>query len=388
MSTELTMPAFSPSMTEATLVKWYVTEGDSVEKGDIVADIETDKATLELEASESGTITKILVAPSTESVPVNTPLAILSLKGSANSPVISSAISNETSKEDRDAKNDESHTASAVSATPIARRLAEKSGISIAEIEGSGSRGRVVRSDVERVRDEPAEFEIIKLDAMRRTIARRLTESKQTVPHFYLSADVELDSMLALRAELNAMYALNSEEPAYKVSVNDMVVKALAKALSEVPDANVSWSDESIIKYKSVDVSVAVAVDGGLVTPVVKNADAKPLLEISSEIKDLAARARARELSPHEYQGGTTTVSNLGMFGVDSFDAIINPPQGTILAVGAGLEQPVVREGKIEVAKVMRVTLSVDHRMIDGAVAANLLSAFKNNIESPLFLLL
>ena len=436
MPITLTMPALSATMEEGTLATWLIAEGDSFKAGDVVAEIETDKATMEFEAPEGGTLARIDVAAGTEGVKVGTAIATVAVEGedvasiatsggagadvvstgkeadvpmpepaqSPQVPVVDTAVASEGER---------------VFASPLARRIAAERGIDLANVAGSGPRGRIVRNDIEAALAEPTlvpatlappaapvavpaerpaldptgpyapgSYEVVELDGMRKTIARRLTESKQTVPHFYLRVDVELDALMSLRAQLNAAAPAGEDgAPAYKISVNDLVIKALARALNEVPDANVTWADGSVLRHKAVDVAVAVAIDGGLVTPIVRSADKASISAISKTMKDLAARARDRKLSPDEYQGGTTSVSNLGMFGVTSFDAVINPPHGTILAVGAGTKRPVVRDTGIEAATVMTVTLSVDHRVVDGAVGAELLAAFKRLIESPLALI-
>lgn len=428
----LTMPALSATMEEGTLASWLVAEGDQIKAGDIIAEIETDKATMEFEAPETGVLVKILVPAGSENVAVNTEIAVLAARGEEVAEVIipepDSAVSKVTKPPEPSpaslavtapkpvAESDRAR----VLASPLARRIAKLHDLDISGIIGSGPNGRVVRADIEATiasnrkqkaaHSAPAistptvakavadiasiyregSYEVVELDGMRRTIARRLTESKQTVPHFYLRVDVELDALLALRGQLNKAAPVGSAEetavPSYKISVNDMVIKALACALRDVPDANVTWADGNMLRHKAVDVSVAVAIDGGLITPIIRDAETKSLSTISNQMKDLAVRARARKLAPEEYQGGTTSVSNLGMFGVQSFDAVINPPQGTILAVGAGEKRPVVQNDEIGIATVMTVTLSVDHRTVDGALGAELLAAFKHYIENPLAL--
>lgn len=430
MTITLTMPALSPTMEEGTLAAWLVGEGDQIEVGDIIAEIETDKATMEYEAPEAGVLAKILIPAGSENVAVNTGIAVLAAEGddlasiAASEPAVAQSGETITSEPDPVAPAEPVLVPAAeavrprVAASPLARRIAKKSGVDIAAISGSGPNGRIVRRDVEiaissglaqetvsspiptRIAEtateeitgpyRPGSYEMVELDTMRRTIARRLTESKQTVPHFYLRADVELDALLALREQLNAAAPVtpadDSGNPAYRISVNDMVIKALARALRDVPDANVTWADGNMLRHRVVDVAVAVAIDGGLITPIIRDADTKSLSAISNEMKDLAARARARKLAPEEYQGGSTSVSNLGMFGVSSFDAVINPPHGTILAVGAGTKRPIIRGEEMVAATVMTVTLSVDHRTVDGALGAQLLAAFKRFIENPLAL--
>ncbi len=437
MAIQILMPALSPTMEEGTLAKWLVKEGDSVASGDVIAEIETDKATMEFEAVDEGVIGKILVGDGTEGVAVNSPIAVLLEDGETSDDIdaASSAPAGTSSAPAEPAKSvakpsDEPAPAPApaapqgadgkrIFASPLARRIARDKGLDLAALTGSGPRGRIVKADVEGAAPgaRPAEasaradaapapaaaslpagpdaaqvlkmyedraFEEVSLDNMRKTVARRLTEAKQTVPHFYLRRDIELDALLAFRAEINAQL----EPRGVKLSVNDFVIKACALALQQVPTANAVWAGDRILQLTPSDVAVAVAIDGGLITPVIQDADTKSLSAISTAMKDLAGRARDRKLQPHEYVGGTFTVSNLGMYGVDNFDAIINPPHGAILAVGAGVKKPVVKDdGEIGVATVMSVTLSVDHRVIDGALGAELLAAIKENLEAPMAML-
>ncbi|WP_170386215.1 pyruvate dehydrogenase complex dihydrolipoamide acetyltransferase [Ruegeria atlantica] len=421
MPIEITMPSLSPTMEEGTIASWLVSEGEQVSPGDILAEIETDKATMEFEATDAGTVAKILVPAGTENVAVSTLIAIIAEDGEdasgialpgQNKPEKQAEIVSfpDAPEPNPDIASKAVQSNSRVFASPLAKRIAAEGGLDLSGVSGTGPKGRIVRLDVENAlkqpkqappRKEPAtsetaqfsdlypegSYDVVELDSMRRTIARRLTEAKQTVPHFYLRADVELDALLALRSQLNAAASKVEETPSFKISVNDLVIKALALALAEVPDANVTWADGNVLRHRAVDVAVAVAIDGGLITPIIRDAQGKSISAISSEMKDLAERARARKLTPEEFQGGTTSVSNLGMFGVDSFDAVINPPQGTILAVGAGTRRPVVRGEQVEVATVMTVSLSVDHRMVDGAVGAELLTAFKRYVEAPLTIL-
>ena len=439
MAIQILMPALSPTMEEGTLAKWLVKEGDNVNSGDVIAEIETDKATMEFEAVDEGTIGKILVAGGTEGVKVNDPIAVLledgesadDIEAAASSPPAGASSAATEAKTEATAP-DEPAPASApapaaaqtsdgtrIFASPLARRIARDKGLDLAQIAGSGPRGRIVKADVEAAKPgatapaatEPAAaaptpgagampagpdaaqvlkmyedraVEEVALDNMRKTVARRLTEAKQTVPHFYLRRDIHLDALLAFRAELNGQLA----DRGVKLSVNDFVIKACALALQQVPTANAVWAGDRILQLTPSDVAVAVAIDGGLITPVIQDADTKTLSTISAAMKDLATRARDRKLQPHEYVGGSFTVSNLGMFGVENFDAIINPPHGAILAVGAGVKKPVVKDdGEIGVATVMSVTLSVDHRVIDGALGAELLAAIKANLESPMAML-
>ncbi len=414
------------------MAKWLVKEGDTVSSGDLLAEIETDKATMEFEAVDEGVIGKLLVAEGTEGVKVNSPIAILLAEGETiediggsnakgNGPAATPAPSDSNTAETPALKPESGpQTTPAlpmladsgrVFASPLARRIAKDKGLDLAEVVGSGPYGRIVKSDVESA--EPAtktvtrseappiaaavpsadaviriyegrEFEEVKLDGMRKIIASRLTEAKQTIPHFYLRREVRLDALLEFRATLNKQL----EARDVKLSVNDFIIKACAVALQQVPDANAVWAGDRILKLKPSDVAVAVAIEGGLFTPVLKDAEIKSLSTLSTEMKDLAARARDRKLAPHEYQGGSFAVSNLGMYGIDSFDAVINPPHGAILAVGAGVKKPIVGEnGDLTVATVMVVTLSVDHRVIDGALGARLLQAIKDNLENPIGML-
>ncbi len=450
MPIEILMPALSPTMTEGTLARWLKKEGEAVAPGDVIAEIDTDKATMEVEAIDEGTIGKILVEAGTENVAVNTPIALLLQEGEdaaalegagrpaaaapAEAPkpadaAVPPAPASPSAPTERPAPAAAAAPATEggdrVFASPLARRMAEQAGIDLASITGSGPNGRIVKSDVEAAiadgakpqaarpeaaaaapKAEPAAaaapaarpvgagpsakalaeaygipFTEVKNSNVRKTIARRLTESKQTVPHFYLTVECEIDALLALRRQLN-------EQAETKISVNDLVIKAAALALRRVPAANASWTEEATIRYDRVDVSVAVATEGGLITPIVKDADRKGLATIAAEMRDLAQRARDGKLKPEEYQGGTFSVSNLGMYGIREFAAIINPPQGAILAVGAGEQRPVVKDGALAIATVMSCTLAVDHRVIDGAVGAEWLRAFKALIEAPLGMML
>jgi len=438
MPTEILMPALSPTMEEGTLAKWLVKEGDTVSAGDLLAEIETDKATMEFEAVDEGRLGKILVEAGTEGVKVNTPIAVLLDEGESAEDIdttSSEAPAGKTAPEagTADAGGEEAPPRAAepaappaptaesgerIFASPLARRIAKEKGLDLTQITGSGPRGRIVKADVEGARpastkptaagapraeaapaaSQPSglspdavariyadrDYEEIKLDGMRRTIAARLTEAKQTIPHFYLRRDIRLDALLDLRATVNKQL----DSRGVKLSVNDFIIKACALALQQVPKANAVWAGDRILQLKPSDVAVAVAIEGGLFTPVLRDAETKSLSKLSSEMKDLAARARDRKLAPHEYQGGSFAISNLGMFGIDNFDAVINPPHGAILAVGAGVKKPVVNaEGEIEVATIMSVTLSVDHRVIDGALGAELLQAIKDGLENPLALL-
>ncbi len=430
MPTEILMPALSPTMEEGTLAKWLVKEGDTVASGDLLAEIETDKATMEFEAVDEGVVGKILVAEGTEGVKVNTAIAVLLEDGESADDIGSAPAAAPAAAGAEPASQPEATSAPAVTpvpaapasadgarvfASPLARRIAGQKGLDLSAIKGSGPHGRIVKADVENAAAAPAtkstapsadaptataptgpssdaiarmyegrEYEEIKLDGMRKTIAARLTEAKQTVPHFYLRRDIQLDALLEFRGTLNGQLA----DRGVKLSVNDFIIKACAIALQQVPDANAVWAGDRMLKLTPSDVAVAVAIEGGLFTPVLQDAHQKSLSALSAEMKDLATRARDRKLAPHEYQGGSFAISNLGMFGIDNFDAVINPPHGAILAVGAGVKKPVVgKDGELGVATVMSVTLSVDHRVIDGALGAQLLNAIKENLENPLAML-
>lgn len=462
MPINITMPALSPTMEEGNLSKWLVKEGDKVSPGDVIAEIETDKATMEVEAVDEGTVARIVVPAGTEGVKVNAVIAVLAGEGEdaaaaakaggEAAPVKAEAKPVADASKATPAKQDAASTKPAaasaqteiavadgatapgserVFASPLARRIAREAGVDVSAIKGTGPHGRVVKADVETavagggakaaasvavaaatpaapapvsapapkaLSDEAVlklfeegSYELVPHDNMRKTIARRLVEAKSTIPHFYLTLDCELDALLALRKQLNDAAPVRKTEKgevaAYKLSVNDMIIKALALALREVPTANVSWTDSAMVQHRHADVGVAVSIPGGLITPIVRRADEKTLSVISNEMKDLAARARGRKLKPEEYQGGTTAVSNLGMFGIKDFAAVINPPHATILAVGAGEERAVVKGGEIRIATVMSVTLSTDHRAVDGALGAELLGAFKRIVENPLAML-
>ena len=430
MPTEILMPALSPTMEEGTLAKWHVKEGDTVSSGDIMAEIETDKATMEFEAVDEGVIGKILIAEGTEGVKVNTAIAILLEDGeSADDVGAASAAPSPKAAPAAAAEAPAAAPAAAsapaapvkdgtrVFATPLARRIAADKGLDLAAIAGSGPHGRIVKADVEKATAAPKAaapaaqaaapaaaasmaagpstdvvlktyadrpFEEVKLDGMRKTIAARLTEAKQSVPHFYLRRDIQLDALMKFRSQLNKQL----EPRGVKLSVNDFIIKACALALQQVPEANAVWAGDRTLKFEKSDVAVAVAIEGGLFTPVLRDSEMKSLSALSAEMKDLATRARDRKLAPHEYQGGSFAISNLGMFGIDNFDAIINPPHSAILAVGAGVKKPIVgTDGELTVGIVMSTTLSVDHRVIDGALGANLLNAIKDNLENPMTML-
>jgi pyruvate dehydrogenase E2 component (dihydrolipoamide acetyltransferase) len=416
MAIQILMPALSPTMEEGTLAKWLVKEGDVVESGDVMAEIETDKATMEYEAVDEGVIGKILIAEGTAAVAVNTPIAILVEEGetydeaaSAAAPAVSPpAPEVEVSIETKPTVS-KVEKGNRVFATPLARRIAAEKGVDLTTVAGSGPHGRIIRADIEttsatvpatastpvaiassatsdsiKAMYNDREYTEVSLDGMRKVIASRLTEAKQTIPHFYLRRSVQLDSLLKLRSELNKGLA----ESGVKVSVNDFVIKASARALQDVPAANVVWAEDRILQMVASDVAVAVSVEGGLFTPVLRDSDKKSLSALSSEMKDLAGRARDKKLTPQDYQGGSFAISNLGMMGVENFDAVINPPQGSILAVGAGAKQPVVDDnGDIVVATMMSMTLSVDHRAIDGALGAEFLARSSFYLENPLAML-
>ena len=437
MPTEILMPALSPTMEAGTLAKWLVKEGDSVQSGDVIAEIETDKATMEFEAVDEGVIGKIYVAEGTENVAVNSAIAVLLEEGETAEDLASSGggrkaeadsakpqgtkPSQEPSEMPANEPSAAPQTASApapkgsrVFASPLARRLAAEKGVDLSALQGSGPHGRIVKADVEAAQAQPAraastapatasaampaspasetilkmyegrDYQEVQLDGMRKTIAARLTEAKQTVPHFYLRRDIKIDRLLAFRADLNKQLAARD----VKLSVNDFIIKACALALQTVPSANAVWAGDRVLQLTPSDVAVAVAIEGGLFTPVLQDAEQKSLSQLSAEMKNLAARAKDKKLAPHEYQGGSFAISNLGMFGIDNFDAVINPPHGAILAVGAGKKRPVVNaDGDLEVATVMSVTLSVDHRVIDGALGAELLQAIVDNLENPITML-
>jgi pyruvate dehydrogenase E2 component (dihydrolipoamide acetyltransferase) len=468
MPVNILMPALSPTMEKGNLAKWLKKEGDAVKTGDVIAEIETDKATMEYEAIEDGTLAKILVPEGTNDVPVNQLIAVLAQEGedvkaaaaaakvalAAKAPSAAEAtpkpsqpaVSSGTQEAKtpplapaptapaalrRDAGEGARTNGRGLAATaappagrtfssPLARRLAKEAGIEIGRIQGSGPHGRVIARDIASAREgrglrasaaapaggpapmiapamtdqqiralyEDGSYEIVPHDGMRRTIAARLTASVQTIPHFYLTVDCDIGKLLQAREEINAAAPKDKDgKPAYKLSVNDFVIKALALALQRIPDANVSWSEAGMLKHKHSDIGVAVAMPNGLITPIIRDAANKSLSVISNEMRELAGRARARKLKPQEYQGGTTAVSNLGMYGIKDFTAVINPPHATILAVGAGEERAVVRNGKIEAAHIMSVTMSCDHRAVDGALGAELIGVFKAFIENPVMML-
>ena len=455
MATEILMPALSPTMEEGKLAKWLVKEGQTVKAGDIIAEIETDKATMEVEAVDEGKVGQLLVSEGTEGVKVNTPIATLLADGESasaapakvapestgvksatppptatvlqSSPPSPSPTSSQSHAphgrgEGPEASRSPTNGHARIFASPLARRLAKGAGLDLEAVAGSGPHGRVVKRDVEMALQsggaraqpkagtavatkppvaltpqampddkvlalfEQGSYEVVPHDNMRKVIAQRLTLSKQTIPHFRLSVDCRIDELMRARERMNAV-APKEGPRAYKLSVNDFVIKALGMALAQVPHANVTWTDAGTLRHKYSDVGVAVAVEGGLFTPIIRHAELKSLSEISNEMRDLAERARKRRLAPHEYQGGTTSISNLGMYGIKSFDAVINPPHATILAVGVGEKRPIVSGEKVEVATIVTCTLSCDHRVVDGAVGAELINAFKMLIEDPVRML-
>ena len=448
MPINILMPALSPTMEKGNLAKWLKKEGDKVKSGDVIAEIETDKATMEVEAVDEGTIAKILVPEGTQDVAVNDVIAVMAGDGEdvkAAGAGAASAPPPKAAEKPAEAPAPKPPAAPAAAAqapkpamstpaaaqapvaqgngqdrtfsSPLARRLAKEAGIELARINGSGPHGRIIARDVEGAKSgkglkaptapasgpaiapsmsdkqilalfEPGSYEVVPHDGMRRTIAQRLTASVQTVPHFYPTMDCDIGKLLAAREEINAAAPKDKEKkPLYKLSVNDFVIKAMAIALQRIPDTNVSWTEAGMLKHKHSDIGVAVAMPGGLITPIIRKAETKSLSTISAEMKDFAARARARKLKPDEYQGGTTAVSNLGMYGIKDFTAVINPPHATILAVGTSEERAVVRNGKIEAAHIMSVTLSCDHRAVDGALGAELIGAFKMLIENPVMMM-
>ncbi len=428
MPTNILMPALSPTMTEGTLARWLKKEGDTIRAGDVIAEIETDKATMEVEAVDEGVLGKILVADGTQNVKVNDPIAVLEGEGTDAPPAAAPKEAPKQEAGEVAAPVQSTPPAPAVKApaavnghdsgerifaSPLARRMAAQASIDLAGVKGSGPNGRIVRADIEAVRAPDvaapvaaapassvraapapvpaaaitAAGKLVPFSNVKRVTARRLAEAKQTIPHFYVSIDVELDALLKLRAELNAR-APKDGAGAYKLSVNDMLIKACAQALRRVPGVNASYTDDGVFLYDDVDISVAVSIPDGLITPIIRNADQKTVAVISNEGRGLFERAKAGKLKPAEFQGGSFSISNMGMYGVRDFSAIINPPQSAILAVAAGEARPVVRDGALAVATVMTCTISVDHRVIDGAMAAEWLAAFKAAVQDPLGLLL
>ncbi|MDP3372341.1 MAG: pyruvate dehydrogenase complex dihydrolipoamide acetyltransferase [Candidatus Paracaedibacteraceae bacterium] len=402
MPIQILMPALSPTMTEGNLVKWHKAEGDTIKAGQLLAEIETDKATMEIEAVDEGTLGRIIIPEGTENVKVNALIGLIletgedkatldsfkapeaikiSTAAAESAPTTPATLASTSSSRNSDER---------VYATPLARRIATQQGIDLHDVDGSGPRGRIVKADIENftpatktcgTKYPAAAYVDLPMNNMRKTIAKRLTESKQTIPHFYLTIDCDIDKLLALRAEMNAL-----PKATQKLSVNDFIIRACALALHEVPEANATFHDTFVRQYSTVDIAVAVAIDGGLVTPVIRSAEQKQAATLSTEMKSLAERARAGKLKPEEYQGGGFTLSNLGMFGIKHFGAIINPPQASIMAVGAGEKRAVVKNDQLAIATMMSCTLSVDHRAIDGAVGSKFLNVFKELIENPLML--
>jgi pyruvate dehydrogenase E2 component (dihydrolipoamide acetyltransferase) len=414
MATNILMPALSPTMTEGTLSRWLKKEGENVRAGDVIAEIETDKATMEVEAVDEGVLGKILVQDGTEGVKVNAPIAILVEQGEAV-PAVAPAAPEQPAPVARPAPapaqpaargNGRDAGEERIFVSPLARRMAKQAGVDLAALKGSGPNGRIVKADIEAALQPGARaaqpvaapaarpsvavaapHKLVPHSSIRKVIARRLTEAKSTIPHFYVSMDVEIDALIRLMNELNAKSPKDGPD-AWLITINDLVIKAAAATLRRVPTVNAAWTDEGMALFDDVDISVAVAIPDGLITPIVRNADRKGLSTISSEMKDLAGRARAGKLKPEEFQGGGFSISNMGMFGVTEFAAIINPPQAAILAVAAGQKRPVVKNDSLAIATVMTCTLSVDHRVVDGALGARWLREFKRIVEDPLSLLL
>ncbi|WP_034994967.1 pyruvate dehydrogenase complex dihydrolipoamide acetyltransferase [Beijerinckia mobilis] len=449
MSINVLMPALSPTMEQGKLAKWLKKEGDKIKSGDVIAEIETDKATMEVEAVDEGVLAKIIIPDGTEQVAVNTPIAIIAEDGEDVSAIASAGTAAPAAAPTPAAATAPASAPAAIPvasapapapvvatggarvfSSPLARRLAKEGGLDLTAIKGTGPHGRIIERDVKaaiaagpQAKAAPApaaapaaapapvsaaaaglavgmsdetikkffpagSYEEVPHDSMRKTIARRLVEAKQTIPHFYLTVDCELDALLALREQVNATAPKDKDgKPAFKVSVNDFIIKGLALALIQVPDANVTWTEGAMLRHKHADVGVAVSIPGGLITPIIRSADTKSLSAISNEMKDYAARAKGRKLKPEEYQGGTSAVSNLGMFGIKNFQAVINPPHATILAIGAGEQRVIVKNGAPAVATLMTVTLSTDHRAVDGVLGAQLIGAFKSLIENPMAML-
>jgi pyruvate dehydrogenase E2 component (dihydrolipoamide acetyltransferase) len=412
MPIEILMPALSPTMKEGNLAKWVKKEGDKIKAGEVIAEIETDKATMEVEAVDEGILGKILIAEGTENVAVNSCIALILNEGE-DKKALENYVSASAPKKVEEVKiveekksaptvdnsanlTQNSSDSNLVKASPLAKRIAKEEGVILSQISGSGPHGRIIKDDVLGfvknggsrqgvVHRNPQEFYAVKNNNVRKVIAKRLLESKQNVPHFYLSCEFKIDKLNELRHALNEVAELDEAgNPAYKISVNDLIIKATAMALKKVPEANSSWSDEAILIYNNVDISMAVAIDGGLITPIIKNADQKSIQAISKESKQLAKKAREGKLTPEEFQGGTFSISNLGMFGIDNFSAIVNPPQSCILAVARAVEKPIVEHGQIKIGHMMNVTLSCDHRVVDGAIGAEFLKALRRYIEHPI----
>lgn len=411
------MPALSPTMKEGNLAKWIKKEGDKIKAGDVIAEIETDKATMEVEAVDEGTLGKILVAEGTENVAVNSCIALILEDGEDKKSLDNFKVEKISAGPVEIEKKEESKVpvttgpmvaavpqvssnaySSHIKASPLAKRIAREESVALAQIIGTGPHGRVIKDDVLDfiasggskagvVRRNPQELRAVKNSNIRKVIARRLLESKQNVPHFYLSCELNINKLQELRAAVNEVAEIDANgNPAYKISVNDLIIKATAMALKKVPEANSSWSDDAVLIYNNIDISMAVAIEGGLITPIIKNADQKTIQAISVEAKQLAKKARDGKLQPEEFQGGSFSISNLGMFGIDNFAAIVNPPQSCILAVARAVEKPIVEHGQIKIAHMMNVTLSSDHRSVDGAVGAEFLKALRRYIEHPILM--
>jgi pyruvate dehydrogenase E2 component (dihydrolipoamide acetyltransferase) len=415
MPIEILMPALSPTMKEGNLAKWVKKEGDKIKAGEVIAEIETDKATMEVEAVDEGTLGKILVKEGTENVAVNSCIALILEAGedkkaleNYSAKTAAATVKTEVKKEEKTiatpvtTSQPQSFTVHSdhIKASPLAKRIAKEEGVSLQGISGSGPHGRIIKEDVlgfaasggnrsGAVRRNPQEFYAVKNNNIRKVIAKRLLESKQNVPHFYLSCEFNINKLLELRTALNEVAPLDAAgNPSYKISVNDLIIKASAMALKKVPEANSAWSDDAVLIYNNIDIAMDVAIDGGLITPIIKNADQKTIQAISVETKQLAKKARDGKLQPEEFQGGSFSISNLGMFGIDNFAAIVNPPQSAILAVARAVEKPIVEHGQIKIAHMMNVTLSSDHRSVDGAVGAEFLKALRRNIEHPILMIL
>ena len=418
MPIEILMPALSPTMKEGNLAKWVKKEGDKIKAGEVIAEIETDKATMEVEAVDEGTLGKILVAEGTENVAVNSCIALI-LEEGEDKKALDSYASKSAAAPALEAKKEEvkvvatpvfsapqvqqNHSSTSYSsstkASPLAKRIAKEEGVSLSQIAGSGPHGRVIKDDVLEflqgggaksgvVRRNPQEFTALKNNNMRKVIAKRLLESKLTVPHFYVSCELNVSKLQELRSAINEVAELDANgNPAYKVSINDLIIKATAMSLKKVPQANSAWTDEAVMIYNNIDISMAVAIEGGLITPIIKNADQKTIQAISSEAKILAKKAREGKLVPEEFQGGSFSVSNMGMYGIDNAAAIVNPPQSCILAIARAVEKPIVEHGQIKIASMMNVTLSADHRCVDGAAASEYLKAFRRYIEHPILMI-
>jgi pyruvate dehydrogenase E2 component (dihydrolipoamide acetyltransferase) len=427
MPIEILMPALSPTMKEGNLAKWVKKEGDKIKAGEVIAEIETDKATMEVEAVDEGVLGKILVKEGTENVAVNSLIALILEDGEdkklleeylvknaqtaakeekkevvkESAPQVVSEVKAEVKKQEKAANinsNFSNSFSNTIKASPLAKRIAKEEGVSLYSVSGTGPAGRIVKDDVIEflqsggssagvIRRNAQEFRELKNNNMRKVIARRLLESKQSVPHFYLSCELNVSRLLELRVALNEAADLDANgKPSYKISVNDLIIKAVAMSLKKVPQANSSWSEDAVLIYNNVDISMAVAIDGGLITPIIKNADQKTIQQISLEAKELAKKAREGKLQPEEFQGGSFSISNLGMFGIDNFQAIVNPPQSCILAVSRSVEKPIVENSQIKIASMMNVTLSSDHRSVDGSVGAEFLKALRRYVENPILM--